>query len=220
MGKSIIIKNKKNGQWEELYPVTTTENVIDKNGKTVEERLDELFQSVNDGKNLVKNAIIDSGGQVLDADGDGIPTFAELAEGIRSVSLKMASDRRYYPCHFTDETEKVFTCEFEVDNLDFQPRQIFCYCSIPLAYDFLRGHKISQIVGTIARGDYCMYGSMLVGRSALGNYILLQITGFEPRPNGFYAHFTCQIKNMEIVTDPPPEFDLKYGMSIDWIVFS
>lgn len=51
----------------------------------VEGALNELFTSVSNGKVQVRNAITDKGGTVTDNDGDGIPTFNELSEGIHSI---------------------------------------------------------------------------------------------------------------------------------------
>lgn len=47
--------------------------------------LDAVKSSVSDGKTLVKNAITGKGGTVLDADGDGVPTHQELADGVNTI---------------------------------------------------------------------------------------------------------------------------------------
>jgi hypothetical protein len=52
----------------------------------VEGALEELFTSVRDGKIQVRDAITNKGGIVADGDGDGVPTFQELVNGVNSIS--------------------------------------------------------------------------------------------------------------------------------------
>ncbi|MGG1764295.1 tail fiber protein, partial [Parageobacillus toebii] len=53
----------------------------------VEGALEELFTSVRDGKLQVRDAITNKGGIVADGDGDGIPTFQEIANGVNSINV-------------------------------------------------------------------------------------------------------------------------------------
>lgn len=54
---------------------------------SVEGALSELFQSVSSGKQVIKTAITDKGVTVLDANGDGVHTHQELADGINAISI-------------------------------------------------------------------------------------------------------------------------------------
>ncbi|MFD2216357.1 hypothetical protein [Metabacillus endolithicus] len=63
----------------------TASNVSTTSGSNVQTELDSLKSSVNNGKTTVKNAIIGKGGTVLDGDGDGVSTFAELESGVKSI---------------------------------------------------------------------------------------------------------------------------------------
>ncbi|PGT89224.1 hypothetical protein [Bacillus sp. AFS040349] len=63
----------------------TASSVTTDQGTTVQTELDTLKSSVNNGKTTVKNAIIGKGGTVLDGDGDGVSTFAELEAGISGL---------------------------------------------------------------------------------------------------------------------------------------
>lgn len=56
------------------------------NKTSLVDAMNELFTDVSDGKKLVRNAITGKGGTVVDGDGDGIPTFAELVNGIGTMS--------------------------------------------------------------------------------------------------------------------------------------
>lgn len=49
--------------------------------------LDELFTNVSNGKVQVRDAITGKGGTVTDADGDGVPTFQELTDGVNTMAL-------------------------------------------------------------------------------------------------------------------------------------
>lgn len=53
--------------------------------KAAYDRADSAFTSANNGKVLVRDTIIGKGGMVADADGDGVPTFRELADSITTV---------------------------------------------------------------------------------------------------------------------------------------
>lgn len=52
----------------------------------VEGALEELFTNVSNGKIQVRDAIAGKGGTVADGDGDGVPTFQELSDGVGSIS--------------------------------------------------------------------------------------------------------------------------------------
>jgi hypothetical protein len=54
--------------------------------KTAYDRADAAFTSASNGKVLVRDAITGKGGTVADADGDGFPTYQELADGVNTVS--------------------------------------------------------------------------------------------------------------------------------------
>ena len=49
--------------------------------------VNELFTNVSDGKQQVRDAITGKGGVVTDGDGDGIPSFQELADGVNTISM-------------------------------------------------------------------------------------------------------------------------------------
>ncbi|MDQ0412735.1 hypothetical protein [Mesobacillus stamsii] len=63
----------------------TATNVSTTDGN-VQTEIDSLKSSVSDGKTQVKNAITGKGGTVLDADGDGIPSFSELSAGVNGIT--------------------------------------------------------------------------------------------------------------------------------------
>ncbi|MFS1513057.1 hypothetical protein VQL36_11560 [Chengkuizengella sp. SCS-71B] len=65
-------------------PIAT--NIGTENGSNVQIEIDNLKSSVSDGKILIRNAIIDRGGTVSDADDDGVSTFQELSNAISTVS--------------------------------------------------------------------------------------------------------------------------------------
>ena len=53
--------------------------------KAAYDRADAAFTSASNGKILVRDAITGKGSTVADADGDGYPTFQELATGVESI---------------------------------------------------------------------------------------------------------------------------------------
>ncbi|MCI1776586.1 MULTISPECIES: phage tail protein [Paenibacillus] len=55
-------------------------------------RADAAFTQANDGKGKVRTAIIGEKGTVEDADGDGIPTFDELAAGVKTILPNATAD--------------------------------------------------------------------------------------------------------------------------------
>ncbi|MFB6473362.1 phage tail protein [Paenibacillus glucanolyticus] len=55
-------------------------------------RADAAFTQANDGKGKVRTAIIGAKGTVGDADGDGIPTFDELAAGVKTILPNATAD--------------------------------------------------------------------------------------------------------------------------------
>ncbi|MCI1778093.1 MAG: phage tail protein [Paenibacillus lautus] len=55
-------------------------------------RADAAFTQANDGKGKVRTAIIGAKGAVGDADGDGIPTFDELAAGVKTILPNATAD--------------------------------------------------------------------------------------------------------------------------------
>ena len=63
----------------------TATNVSTTSGSNVQTEIDNLKSSVSNGKLSVRNAITGKGGTVADADGDGIPTHAELATGVQGI---------------------------------------------------------------------------------------------------------------------------------------
>ncbi|QAS52797.1 pyocin knob domain-containing protein [Halobacillus litoralis] len=48
--------------------------------------VDDLKQSVSNGKQQVRDAVIGKGGSVADADSNGVPTFQELADGVNGIT--------------------------------------------------------------------------------------------------------------------------------------
>ncbi|MFO1444070.1 tail fiber protein [Bacillus sp. Bva_UNVM-123] len=54
--------------------------------KVAYDRADAAFTSASNGKVVVRDAITGKGGTVADSDGDGYPTFQELANGINDLS--------------------------------------------------------------------------------------------------------------------------------------
>lgn len=71
-----------------ILPEMSASNVTTTSGSTVQTEIDNLKSSVSDGKNLVKNAIAGKGGTVLDGDGDGVSTFAELEAGVSGITSR------------------------------------------------------------------------------------------------------------------------------------
>lgn len=70
-----------------LAPKTLTSCVYDENGKTVETRLNEVFQSVSNGKSLIASAITDKGiATAADA------TFQVMADNIGKISVSGSAE--------------------------------------------------------------------------------------------------------------------------------
>ncbi|MBU3176101.1 hypothetical protein KPL47_06930 [Clostridium estertheticum] len=84
-------RNAANTAWDDLNPKTLGANVAiaDSNEQftatTVEGALSELFTNASSGKALIKTAITGKGGTLSDANGDGIYTHQELANGVNSI---------------------------------------------------------------------------------------------------------------------------------------
>lgn len=78
----VFVRNKRdaNGGWQPFVRLTT------------EVDLDAVKKSVSDGKILVRDSITTAKGIVADADGDGIPTHAELATGVGTILTRATAD--------------------------------------------------------------------------------------------------------------------------------
>ncbi|WP_406944475.1 pyocin knob domain-containing protein [Halobacillus sp. SY10] len=63
----------------------TIENVIEVTDDSIIVGGTDLKQSVSNGKQQVRDAVIGKGGSVADGDGDGIPTFQELTDGVNEI---------------------------------------------------------------------------------------------------------------------------------------
>lgn len=70
----------------------TATNVSTTSGSNVQTEIDNLKSSVSNGKLDVRNAITGKGGTVADADGDGVPTHAELAAGVTGLTTPKTDD--------------------------------------------------------------------------------------------------------------------------------
>lgn len=73
--------------WEKIITNTGTQTFkgnVQWNGGS--DDLDSLKSSVSNGKQQVETAITDKGGTVSDSDGDGVPTFQELVDGVNTLS--------------------------------------------------------------------------------------------------------------------------------------
>lgn len=60
--------------------------------KAAYDRADAAFTSASDGKGKVRDAITGVKGTVADADGDGVPTFDELAAGVKTIPAGYTAD--------------------------------------------------------------------------------------------------------------------------------
>lgn len=80
------VKAETDAEGNLILPVLVASNVESTDGN-VQTDIDDLKSSVSDGKTLVKNAITGKGGTVLDADGDGVSTFAELSDGVNGIQV-------------------------------------------------------------------------------------------------------------------------------------
>ena len=70
-----------------LAPKTLTSCVYDENGETVETRLNEVFQSVSNGKSLIASAITDKG---ITTEADA--TFQTMADNIGKISVSGSAE--------------------------------------------------------------------------------------------------------------------------------
>ncbi|MFE4525883.1 hypothetical protein ACFRCQ_28090, partial [Cytobacillus firmus] len=75
----------------------TATNVSTTSGGSVQAEIDNLKSSVSSGKVSVRNAITGKGGTVADADGDGVPTYAELAAGVNGITTSYKTPRTNFP---------------------------------------------------------------------------------------------------------------------------
>lgn len=84
--KGIVqLSNATNGTREN---VAATEKAV----KSAYDRADAAFASASDGKGKVRTAITGVKGTVADADGDGIPTYDELAAGVQTIPAGYTAD--------------------------------------------------------------------------------------------------------------------------------
>ncbi|WP_448897442.1 hypothetical protein [Cytobacillus pseudoceanisediminis] len=75
-----------------ILPEMSASNVTTTNGSNVQMEINSLKSSVSNGKLDVRNAITGKGGTVADADGDGVPTHAELAAGVQGLNTLQTGD--------------------------------------------------------------------------------------------------------------------------------
>ncbi|MCB2340907.1 hypothetical protein [Clostridium estertheticum] len=84
-------RNANNNGWIIEHPLTIGGNVSIADASNVftatnvEGALSELFTNASSGKSLVKTAITGKGGTLVDANGDGIYTHQELANGVNTI---------------------------------------------------------------------------------------------------------------------------------------
>jgi hypothetical protein len=65
--------------------VSTTKAATPNSVKIAMDKANAAFTSANNGKAIVRTAIIGKGGTVADADADGVPTHQELADGVNTI---------------------------------------------------------------------------------------------------------------------------------------
>ncbi len=137
-------------------------------GKLLVEGVD-LKKSVSDGKAAVRAAITGKGGTVADADGDGVPTHAELVAGINTISKRNYSRNDYGTMNPSSGTRTV--------NFGFVPRVVaisgtssFGNEALQILFNMVKGSTINNA----SNGSWYYVSG---GLSATSTSITFQVSG-------------------------------------------
>ena len=158
-----------------LAPKTLTSCVYDENGETVETRLNEVFQSVSNGKSLIASAITDKGiATAADA------TFQIMADNILKIISRSSEDIIWHKITTTNDDGKLvvkqpkgilFTCA----NYPQQSGHIFTITGSiynnygarflyddnnQITYNWWAGDLTAGGIGTWSNGDYILETSL------------------------------------------------------------
>lgn len=106
------------------------------------------FQYSNDGKIALRDAIVGKGGTVADADGDGLPSFAELTNGVNALSLSNNAN---------GIAKSISQTQYTVRGLTFMPKRVTITNSthvVTASSDGSLNNVIGGLTGTVSLTTY------------------------------------------------------------------
>lgn len=130
--------------------------------------VNELFTNVSNGKIQVRDAITGKGGTVADADGDGIPTFTELVNGINGLGgIKSIQQGRYVvpydkkyvdiPITAVDPQKSLYMCDWATSgSYGMRYNSFRCYLLNSTTLRIERNQPVSN------SGNYAWYEVVVV----------------------------------------------------------
>ena len=225
-----------------LAPKTLTSCVYDENGETVETRLNEVFQSVSNGKSLIASAITDKG---ITTAADA--TFQTMADNILKIISRSSEDIIWHKITTTNDNGKLvvkqpkgilFTCA----NYPQQSGHIFTITGSiynnygarfvyddnnQITYNWWAGDLTAGGIGTWSNGDYILetsldgfYAEISIDKILIdfnkNNDNNLNIVKGDNFRTGISMNVTLNFQEViwNVTRDPNPSVSASFGESI------
>ncbi|NBI30731.1 hypothetical protein [Chengkuizengella marina] len=132
-------------------------------GFVTQDQYEDLKLLVSDGKLQVQNAIIGKDGIVLDEDNDGIPSFAELVNGVNSIQLAKGNAGTEHVLKGKTFSSEAVGVE-KVGTMEDRGRQII----IPSTANILIPKGFHDGTGYVTGDENLQSGKILKGTSVFG----------------------------------------------------